>query len=997
VSLAGQPATDKSRTTVTEPGSELDPTAQPRGPPTNIRIPHPRPRAMLARLGSAAVVALNTGVLLAVSAGIADASTPGPTVATVGGWHVSPLTMTAIGVATAAAMASTARAVITKRAARRAEVAQWRGRLTDISIGPSAEQRRARPRALGLVAVLGHLAVRDRLAGRTPRSFTGADVAAGFANHLNPWEPDWLRTRVGVLSTLTPEQADTQLGRLAHPRLGLLESDPDRPGYRLSENLVTILTTMRQSEVPFSDALLRDPLTSALLRNPGVVTTVPWARLGSWSDPTGADSADDWPDIAADSSAAYALRRAIRDARFVLLPDGGATNSAARPGFADLLRQIRADRRQLVRANKEVFRLNETVLKANRAARVDQDKYGVASAAANAAEQTLDVPQARLSDARQARDPLDSMFKALIQNARDAGAAEGLGRGTMSRRLDSTVLGLAALVRNVAPAALDVWGTNVAQLGNNATHELAQRLPGLDPARADDQVTELSVHAQLSSSLSLLMFSLFGDRLSRNMGAIVASALVTSGALAAVGLWPTIGLVSLLWYGFGPFDAGAGMARERLRIYFSEPEFQDRRDGQLATATRLLSAAVPSLSVLALTHFTLPSTFIGGGLLYAASALGFWLALRGGHTADPNAGVESARREIRHIISAGWLTIMGTPGGLRLTLFSVPTLAFLTGIAPLFASMSNRLLHMNTPGWSAAAGVAAVATFPWVLRGVAWLAGLNWPALLARLGTVGTDENGDPIISKARALMMINLLQLPSLAATPLLWHDPNFVTYAAVYIVQAIFGGLTMTPLLSGWQLGPNRTTRTIGMRVAGLAAALAASKALFNNADEAVSRTHDVPRLLDLIHNGNWLATAPAIPATLAMIASTLAAVHYHGATLNEFFVSLKRLGVDQETRDHIEKVLSHNRIADMGWLRHSLQQGTFGTFLGGYRRRQNAALRDALGELGSYRDIIEKAIALTPTYRKRGAGLAKGDGRSNRNREDQVDPLILVSSGP
>ncbi|MGH3853942.1 MAG: alpha/beta hydrolase, partial [Pseudonocardiaceae bacterium] len=929
--------------------------------PSSSRVASHRGR-IVAQLGI--VAALSAAAAALAGKLVTSASTvPTGEVQSVGGWNMGLLSWGLWGAVTGVGLAVIAKSVIKGRTEQRTASSERLNALAAVAKGAPATLKR-QP-LLALATVLIHISTLPKSARGPP--FTARDVADGFHGQLDASAPTWIRnraTRLRKLHERNPQRTTDMLAQLADPLVGVLRKDGN--GYRVADNLVTMVTALDDHGVPLRAALLRNPLAVA-----------PLAQDLTVSGPVSVEVGE-------------SVRRAIREARFDFGPVEGKFRSRLprrkQGDFPGALRKIHEYRKaetagRKTTAGSKLQQITEQhhVHKAEKKEKRARRRYGANSQQAQDAARDVARAKARLAEAGAKLAEDDKALKALtllkgalIQNARDAGAGAGLSRDRVDRKIDWAVLGWAMVLRDIAKVLQDrLGGGNLAGLTTSATDNLKGQLPGT----SSDQIGMWGTEAEGVAAGSLGVVSVVGSRWARNMiaTAVIAGAVVAS--MITIGLLPSKVMASLfpeltasLFAALGASQAIQPLTLQRLHAYFEvSPEFRVRRQSRLGTVNKLISSLVPSATMAALINEGLSTTFLGAGALFAASTLAAVIALRGGYDIPEDQNYRPFGQEIRDVITTGWRLAMGSPRGLRRVLFSMPTLAFLMMLpSGMYVGVSSRLMHLDSPGWTAATFGTVLVIYPLARNGLGILAGMQWPLLQAKLSKVGTDKDGNPINSAAKTLTRASLLQLVPLAFLPLLWSDPNFVNLALIVLVHGIIDSWALHPMMFGWpDRDASRYARIGAMEMAGMAAGEWLGRVQFNNADKAAKAAPDLTHLLTTIHQGNWNATALSIPLAAAFTVVTYLMVHHHQAYLAELDNALKRTGASEATRKTILEVLRANRIATVGGLRDILDKQFRGN---GYRAGLHAELRKNLAKLEPHRDALNNAFAYLDNRGKR-----------------------------
>ena len=487
-----------------------------------------------------------------------------------------------------------------------------------------------------------------------------------------------------------------------------------------------------------------------------------------------------------------------------------------------------------------------------------------------------------------------------------------------------------------------------------------------------------------------LAAALLGDRLIKNMVAVVVMGAAGSAALLVLGMVPAAMLFFPSVFVVGSMGVAGGLVRGRMDRYHPVArELKDAREARYETAFKAAQFVLPVAIGQGMAVVGFQVTMLGLAVLAAALTAGVWLVLRGeGRGAQPR-----APPAVWSSVVGSLRQMIGTPHGLLRAALSIPLLTALTGLyaTALGGAMVDQLVLLNDPTQAMFATTAVGVSVLVTVRGLATMfTGSSWPKLKALLGSpgavakaLGRDVQVGPV-SEARVLRGVTLL--PVVLALPAVWLvlTPGLWPFGALLTTGAVLAAWARMPL-NRWIEGATGASLNNTAKAGTIALGGAVSAALLGQFSTQVSeRVAAGQPYADVVAAGNLRLALLVIPVVVlpALVAHLIGKLRV--GTLDELRTALENAGASEAVAAGIGAKLAARGLNDVGSARALfLASGWAPRLVPAWRLAQNEARRKSVELTPDELAWLETALATfgptpVPGGPGRGHRRARGQGR-------------------
>ncbi|MFC4945338.1 hypothetical protein [Pseudonocardia sp. GCM10023141] len=592
-----------------------------------------------------------------------------------------------------------------------------------------------------------------------------------------------------------------------------------------------------------------------------------------------------------------------------------------------------------------------------------------------APERLAEVLAEQVRTAAAAVAAAQAVERAAAVTASNAAAVAGFTRRETARRRDVAILGPTRFL----PALAGLMGAFPGQAAG------AQMIAGTEFAAAYGKpVSWVTQQGAVGTSVAAgagLTAALLGDRLIRNMVAIMALGAAGSAALLVIGLLPVPALFLPGVLTVGVMGVAGGLVRGRMDRYHPVAvELKDSRDTSYETSFKVAQFVFPLAISQGTAVVGVPVTMVALALVAAALTVAVWVVLRG---ESPDARPR-APPSVGAAVRGNLQQAFGTPRGLLRWVLSIPLLTALTGLyaTALGGAMVDQMVVVNDPTHAVFASTATAVSVLVTVRGVASvLVGAGWERFKELLGRPGAlrralGNRSAPLgtLSEARVLLAVTLLAT-SLAG-PVLWLllAPGLVPFGVLFTLGAVLTAWARMPT-NRWMEGATGASLNNTAKAGSLALGGAVSAAVLGAYSTLVTAQvragGDPAALVAAADLRLALLAVPVVllPVLVARLIGTL-----RTGTIDELRTALARVGADAAETATIATALTGSGLNDVGSVRALFLPGTWRPRLLADRRHRMGAARRASVELTD----TERArlLAALATFEPRSGGrLARG----------------------
>jgi hypothetical protein len=574
--------------------------------------------------------------------------------------------------------------------------------------------------------------------------------------------------------------------------------------------------------------------------------------------------------------------------------------NAAEKGSGKAGEKVGAARRALLRAERNHLRLLRRLPPEVRGARPHR---AVATLAA------------RVRELEQAMAAAQETERAATLQASNAAASAGFSRRDVVPVRDAAVLGPARFMATLA-GLMGAFPGQAAGAPMIASADFAAYYGKPVP-----WVTGQWAAGTTAASGAGLTAALLGDRLIKNMVAVVAMGAAGSAALLALGMVPAAMLFLPSVFVIGSMGVAGGLTRGRMDRYHPVArELKDGRDARYETAFKATQFVLPVAIGQGMDLIGFQVTMLGLSALAAVLTAGIWLVMRGeGRGANPR-----APPKVLSSVVGGLRQLVGTPRGLLRAAMSIPLLTALTGLyaTALGGAMIDQLVLLNDPTESAFGATAVTVSVLVTMRGLATMfTGAVWPKLKALLGSpgavakaLGRDVQVGPL-SEARVLRGVTLL--PVALAIPAIWLvlAPGLMPFGVLLTFGAVLAAWARMPL-NRWVEGATGASLNNTAKAATIALGAAVSSALIGPYPTKVSAQVEAGLpYQDMIAAGNLRLALLVIPVVVvpAVVAHVIGNLRV--ATLDDLAQAMETAGVAEDAAKKVTGKLAARGLNDVG----------------------------------------------------------------------------------
>jgi hypothetical protein len=574
--------------------------------------------------------------------------------------------------------------------------------------------------------------------------------------------------------------------------------------------------------------------------------------------------------------------------------------NAAEKGSGKAGEKVGAARRALLRAERNHLRLLRRLPPEVRGARPHR---AVATLAA------------RVRELEQAMAAAQETERAATLQASNAAASAGFSRRDVVPVRDAAVLGPARFMATLA-GLMGAFPGQAAGAPMIASADFAAYYGKPVP-----WVTGQWAAGTTAASGAGLTAALLGDRLIKNMVAVVAMGAAGSAALLALGMVPAAMLFLPSVFVIGSMGVAGGLTRGRMDRYHPVArELKDARDARYETAFKATQFVFPVAIGQGMVAVGFQVTMISLAIVAAALTAAMWLVLRGeGRAAQPRAPPAPWSS-----VAGSLRQMAGTPHGLLRAMLSIPLLTALTGLyaTALGGTMVDQLVLLNDPTQTAFATTALGVSVLVTVRGLATMfTGAGWPTLKGLLGrrgaiakALGRDVTVGPL-EEARVLRGVTLL--PAVLAVPAVWLvlTPGLLPFGVLLTTGAVAASWARMPL-NRWVEGATGASLNNTAKAGTIALGGAVSAAVLGEYSTQVSdRVAAGLPYTDVVAAGNLRLALIVIPVVVlpAVVAHLVGKLRV--GTLDDLRVALEQGGVDEDTAAGIAAKLAARGLNDVG----------------------------------------------------------------------------------